>query len=121
MAFLEGSGCGYGANALVSGVNNPVIQSLVIECVLTFVFVFVVLGATDKAVNASTAGLAIGLSLTLVHLVGIHYTGTSVNPARSFGPAIFAGGGALAALPVFIIAPLVGAALAALCYRYLAE
>lgn len=117
---MEGSECGFGANALAGLGDSSAMLSLVIEAVLTFVFVFVVLGATDKAENASVAGLPIGLSLVLVHLVGIHYTGTSVNPARSLGPALFAGGDALAALPVFIVGPLAGAALAAVCYRYIA-
>lgn len=120
MALIEGSGCGFGANALVGDANNPVVISFAVEAILTFVFVFVVLGATEKADNVSVAGLVIGLSLVLVHLVGIHYTGTSVNPARSLGPALFAGGGAMAALPVFIVGPYVGAALAAFCHRYVA-
>jgi aquaporin Z len=120
MALVEGGDCGFGANALVSGASNPVVVSFAVEAILTFVFVFVVLGATDKAESSTVAGIVIGLSLVLVHLVGIHYTGTSVNPARSLGPAIFAGGNALAALPVFIVGPYVGGVLAAFCYRYVA-
>ena len=69
--------------------------------------------------NGKVAGLVIGLSLTLVHLLGIAFTGTSVNPARSFGPALFAGGEALSSVWVFIVAPLVGGVLAALCYKFL--
>ena len=88
------------------------------EVVLTFVFVLVVLGATDSKKGAGNfAGLAIGLSLVLIHLVGIHYTGTSVNPARSVGPALFEGGKALADLWVFIVAPIIGAALSALVWK----
>ena len=84
-----------------------------IEIVLTFIFVLAVLGATNKIENGSVAGLVIGGSLTLVHLMGIYITGTSVNPARSFGPALFLGGTALVNVWVFIVAPLVGGALAA--------
>ena len=104
-----------GANACSDGVTN----GLVVEIVLTMLFVLVVLGATAKTNGATNnfAGLAIGLSLILIHLVGIHFTGTSVNPARSIGPAIFEGGQALSELWVFIIGPLVGGALAALIWR----
>ena len=79
----------------------------------------VVLGATAKTNGATNnfAGLAIGLSLILIHLVGIHYTGTSVNPARSLGPALFEGGKALSQVWVFILAPLLGAAIAALVWK----
>ena len=105
----------YGANALAGG---HIGMSFVLEAVLTFVFVFVILGVTSKKENDSTAGLVIGFTLTLVHILGIGFTGTSVNPARSFGPALFAGGSALAELPVFILAPLAGGALAALVFRF---
>ena len=89
-----------------------------VECLATFIFVLVVLGTTDTKVGAGNlAGLAIGLSLILIHLVCINLTGTSVNPARSIGPAIFAGGQALADLWVFIVAPLVGGALAACVWK----
>ena len=104
----------YGANALAGG---HIGMSFVLEAVLTFVFVFTILGVTSKKENDSTAGLVIGLTLTLVHILGIGFTGTSVNPARSFGPALIAGGSALAELPVFIAAPLVGGALAAVVFR----
>ena len=104
-----------GANACAFGVTN----GLIVEVVLTMLFVLVVLGATAKTNGATNnlAGLAIGLSLVLIHLVGIHFTGTSVNPARSIGPAIFEGGKALQELWVFIIGPLVGGALAALIWK----
>lgn len=89
------------------------------EVVLTFVFVLVVLVATSRVGSPGFAGLAIGLGLTVVHLVGIPLTGTSVNPARSLGPAIIVGHKALSQVWLFIIAPLLGGALAALVYRYL--
>ena len=100
-----------GANSCAFGVTN----GLIVEIVLTCIFVLVVLGATSKTNGATNnfAGLAIGLSLVLIHLVGIHFTGTSVNPARSIGPALFAGGEALSQVWVFIVGPLVGGALAA--------
>ena len=107
----------FGANGLY---NGDAALSLLVEAVLTFVFVMAVLGATDKAENASVAGLAIGLSLTLVHILGIHFTGTSVNPARSLGPALFTGGAALSSVWVFFVGPLAGGALAAGAYRLVA-
>ena len=88
--------------------------AFLVEVIATFIFVLVVLGATDAKFGAGKpAGLAIGLSLILIHLVCINLTGTSVNPARSIGPALFAGGQALKDVWVFICAPLVGGALAA--------
>ena len=92
--------------------------AIVVEIILTFVFVFTILGVTSDASKGAVAGIVIGLTLTFVHIVGIPLTGTSVNPARSIGPAIFAGGEALSQLWVFIVAPLVGAALAAFVYKY---
>jgi aquaporin Z len=83
------------------------------EVVLTALFVFAVLGVTSKIANAATAGMVIGLTLTVVHLIGIPITGTSVNPARSLGPALIVGGLALKQVWLFIVAPLVGGALAA--------
>ena len=99
--------------------NGNIALGLVVEVVLTMLFVLVVLGATAKTNGATNnfAGLAIGLSLILIHLVGIHYTGTSVNPARSFGPALFEGGAALSQVWVFIVGPLVGGGLAALIWK----
>ena len=111
-----GKDCGFGANALFEG---SIGKSFAIEVILTFVFVLAILGVTSKVENSSVAGLVIGLSLTLVHILGIHFTGTSVNPARSFGPALFAGGDALSSVWVFILAPLVGGVIAALCYKFL--
>ncbi len=107
-------GCTHtGANACQAGI--PVAAGLVAEIVLTALFVFVVLGATSKTNGATNnfAGLAIGLSLILIHLVGIHYTGTSVNPARSLGPALFQGGVALEQIWIFIVGPFAGALISA--------
>ncbi|MBP3885573.1 MAG: aquaporin [Olsenella sp.] len=114
VGVMLGLDSGLGANALYDG---SVVKSLLIELVLTFVFVMAVLGATDKIENSAVAGLAIGGALTLVHLVGIRFTGTSVNPARSLAPAVLAGGSSLACVWVFLLAPLAGGALAAVCYR----
>jgi len=91
--------------------------AFLVEVVLTFIFVLTILGVTADSKKSSVAGIVIGLTLTFVHIVGIPLTGTSVNPARSIGPALFAGGQALSDLWVFILAPLVGAALSALVYR----
>lgn len=103
-----------GANAC----SGTVVNGLIAEIVLTALFVLVVLGTTDEKVGAGNfAGLAIGLSLILIHLVGIHYTGTSVNPARSIGPALFEGGKALSELWVFIVGPFVGACVAAVIWK----
>lgn len=107
---------GTGANSIQAGVSMP--AALIAEIVFTFVFVLVVLGTTDSKKGAGNfAGLAIGLSLVLVHLVCIRYTGTSVNPARSIAPAVFQGGEALCQLWIFIVGPFVGALLAALCWK----
>ena len=107
-----------GANACASG---NLWNGLLVEFALTFIFVLVVLGTTAKTNGATNnfAGLAIGLSLILIHLVGINYTGTSVNPARSIGPALFEGGDALAQIWVFILGPLAGGALAAGVWKVL--
>jgi len=104
-----------GANACAGTTTN----GLIVEILLTMLFVFVVLGATSKTNGATNnfAGLAIGLALILIHLVGIKYTGTSVNPARSIGPALFEGGKALSELWVFIVGPLVGGGLAAALWK----
>ena len=114
---------GFGANGL-AGVNGNALAGLLVEIVLTFIFVIAILGVTSKkAGHGSFGGLVIGLTLVVVHILGIGLTGTSVNPARSFGPALFAaftGNAApLGALWVFIVGPLVGAALAAFAYKAL--
>lgn len=104
-----------GANGCPGGVVN----ALIVEVVLTTLFVLVVLGATSKTNGATNnfAGLAIGLSLILIHLVGINFTGTSVNPARSFGPALFECGDALKNVWVFIVGPFLGGALASVIWK----
>ena len=111
---------GLGSN----GVDNAggVGGAILVEAIATFIFVLVVLGSTDAKKGAGNlAGLAIGLTLILVHLVCINLTGTSVNPARSLGPAIFAGGAALANVWVFFVGPLLGAALSACVWKCLAK
>jgi aquaporin Z len=95
--------------------------ALVAELVMTFFFLIVILGATNKRAPQPMAGLAIGLALTLIHLVTIPVTNTSVNPARSTGPAIFVGGWAIRQLWLFWVAPIIGAALAGVAYRFIAE
>lgn len=116
LAALTGKAYGLGTNGLYDG---SVIKSIIIEIILTCVFVLAILGVTSKKEYGRIAGLVIGLSLTLVHLLGIFFTGTSVNPARSFGPALFMGGEALKCVWVFIAAPLIGGALAAVIYKFL--
>ena len=106
-----------GANTY-NGTTVTVWIALLVEVILTFIFVLTILGVTDKKENGHATGIVIGLTLTLVHLFGIPFTGTSVNPARSIGPALLQGGTALSQLWVFIVAPLVGAALASLFYKY---
>jgi aquaporin Z len=112
---LTGTGAnGYGA---LSGVGLSVGGALVTEIILTFVFVMTILGVTSSEKTAPIAGIVIGLVLTFVHLIGIPLTGTSVNPARSLAPAVLAGGEALSQVWVFIVAPLIGGALAAVVFR----
>ena len=112
---------GLGSNGL-AGVNGNIGAGLIVEILLTFIFIFVILGVTDGDYkHGSFGGVVIGFSLVMVHILGIGLTGTSVNPARSIGPAIFAGGAALSSLWVFIVGPFCGAALAALCYKFLAK
>jgi len=107
---------GYGEH---SPGGYSLLAALVTEIVMTFMFLIVILGATDKKAPAGFAGLAIGLALTLIHLISIPVTNTSVNPARSISQAIFVGGWAIEQLWLFILAPIVGAALAGLVYKYL--
>jgi len=106
---------GYGAH---SPGGYSMVAGLIAEIVLTFIFLVIILGATDKRAPAGFAGLAIGLALTLIHLVGIPVTNLSVNPARSTGPALFVGGWALGQLWLFWVAPIIGALLAGYVYRW---
>ena len=104
---------GYGS---ASDVHMSMGGAFLVEVVLTAIFVFVILGVTSRIANAAAAGLVIGLTLTFIHLIGIPLTGTSVNPARSFGPALIVGGTALHQVWLFIVAPAVGGVVAALVY-----
>ena len=115
---ILGAESGLGANALY---NDNIALSIIIEIILTFVFVIAILGVTSKESNGAVSGIVIGLTLTLVHILGISFTGTSVNPARSFGPALLLGGEALSDVWVFLVAPLAGGVLAALVYKFLAS
>jgi aquaporin Z len=112
---------GFGANGYGdhSPGGFPLGAALLVEIVLTAILVFTVLSATDRIANAAFAGIPIGLVLTLIHLVGIPVTNTSVNPARSIGPAVFVGGWALGQLWLFIVAPLIGALAGTALYRFL--
>ncbi|MEN5058020.1 MULTISPECIES: MIP family channel protein [Sphingobacterium] len=111
----------YGSNGWGKGYQNEygTTAAFLTEAVLTFIFLFVILATTSKVGNSTMAGLAIGLTLVLIHLVAIPITGTSVNPARSFGPAVLAGGQAISQLWLFIVAPIVGAIIAAVVWRAL--
>ncbi|MBV9332743.1 MAG: aquaporin Z [Candidatus Eremiobacteraeota bacterium] len=113
--FTVGQFASNGYGPLSPG-NYPMMSALIIEIVCTFVFLMVILGATDKRAPVGFAGLAIGLALTLIHLISIPVDNTSVNPARSTGPAIFAGAAALSQLWLFWLAPLIGGGIAGLLY-----
>lgn len=112
---------GFAANGY--GDHSPggytLMSALILEIVLTFMFIFIIMGATDKLAPIGFAGLAIGLALTLIHLIGIPVTNTSVNPARSTGPALFVGGWALSQLWMFWVAPIVGGILGGVTYKLL--
>lgn len=116
LSLLIGNRESLGQNGLF---QDNIVKSLAIEIILTFIFVFVILCVTNNKEYEKPAGLIIGMTLTLVHIFGIHFTGTSVNPARSFGPAVLVGGESLKDVWVFILAPLVGAVIAALVYKVL--
>lgn len=108
-----------GSVSTLTGANGytNVLPAFVAETVFTFIFLLVVLGSTSKGANTKFAGIAIGLALVLIHIVCIPITGTSVNPARSIGPALFQGGEALSQLWLFIVAPFLGAAIAAVVWK----
>jgi Glycerol uptake facilitator and related permeases (Major Intrinsic Protein Family) len=112
VGIIAGFDSGLGANGLY---NGNVGISLLVEILLTFIFVITVLGSTSE--GSDNAGIVIAFALTAVHLIGISLTGTSVNPARSIGPALFAGGAALANLWVFIVGPSIGGILAGLAWK----
>lgn len=105
---------GYGA---ASSVGLTACGALIVEAILTCIFVLTILGVTSSEKTSAIAGLVIGLTLVFVHIMGIPLTGTSVNPARSFGPALVLGGQALSQLWVFVVGPFIGAALAALIWK----
>ena len=108
-----------GANAFGGTTNGfGVWVALLVEVLLTFIFTTTILGVTDKKENGHVTGIVIGLTLTLVHLFGIPFTGTSVNPARSLAPAVIQGGEALKQVWVFIVAPITGAILSGLFYKF---
>lgn len=110
---------GLGANGWGEGYLGEynILSAFVFEVVATFLFVVVILGSTGKGAPAAMAGLAIGLTLVVIHLVGIKITGVSVNPARSIGPALFAGGGALGQVWLFIVAPIIGGVAAGALFK----
>lgn len=110
-----------GANGFgeASAVGLNMWGALAVEVILTFVFIYTILGVTSDDKKGAVAGIVIGLTLAFVHIIGIPLTGTSVNPARSLAPAIFLGGEALKQVWVFIVAPFVGSAIAAFVYKFL--
>ena len=118
--FAAGGFASNGYDALSPG-GYSMFAALIAEIVLTALFLVIILGATSKAAPAGFAPLAIGLALTLIHLISIPVTNTSVNPARSTGPAVFVGGAALGQLWLFWVAPIVGALLAGVVYRFFFE
>ena len=109
---------GYGG-VLPNGMEVTLIMAILVEVILTFIFVTTILGVTDKKENGHITGLIIGLTLILVHLFGISITGTSVNPARSLAPAILQGGDAIKQVWVFMVGPIVGSIFAGLFYKYI--
>ncbi len=111
------TGLGQNGYESASAINLSMGGAFVVEVILTFVFVLTILGVTSSEKMGSVAGIVIGLTLAFVHILGIALTGTSVNPARSFGPALFVGGLALEQVWLFIVAPLVGAAIAAFTWK----
>jgi aquaporin Z len=115
------NGLGQNGYGVASPGGFSLLSGLMAEVILTFIFLLVIFGATSKAAPAGFAGIAIGFSLAIIHIVGIPITGVSVNPARSLGPALIVGGTALAQLWLFIIAPIIGAVLAALVWKYVFE
>ncbi|MFZ4592345.1 MAG: aquaporin Z [Ignavibacteria bacterium] len=118
---INTNGLGQNGFGEFSPMKYSMAAGFVAEVVLTFIFLIVILGATSSKAPAGFAGIPIGISLVIIHLVGIPITGTSVNPARSIGPALFVGGAAISQLWVFIVAPLIGAVIAGLVWKYVLE
>ena len=122
LALCLGSFEALGANGygtiLPNGTEVTLLIALLVEVILTFFFITVIMAVTSKKEHSSIAGIVIGLTLTLVHLIGISFTGTSVNPARSLAPAILQAGDALTQVWVFIVGPILGGILAALFYKF---
>ena len=120
-AGMDIASVGLGANGFdeASTAGVSMWGAILVEIILTFVFIYTILGVTSDPNKASVAGIVIGLTLAFVHIMGIPLTGTSVNPARSLAPAIFLGGQALSQVWVFIVAPLVGSALASYTFKFL--
>jgi len=110
---------GLGANGWGTGYLGEynVVSAFIFEVVATFIFLVTILGVTQKGAPSHLAGLAIGLTLAAIHIVGINVTGVSVNPARSLGPALLSGGAAMAQLWLFIVAPVIGAAIAGILFK----
>jgi aquaporin Z len=118
---ITANGLGQNGFGAYSPAGYSLLAAFLAEVVLTFIFLLVIFGSTGKDAPKGFAGLSIGLALVLIHIVGIPVTGTSVNPARSLGPAVFVGGAALSQLWLFILAPVIGALLAAVLWRYVFE
>ena len=119
LAAIAGTAGGLGQNGWGPGYNGEFSMqaALIFEVVMTALFVIVILGSTSSAAPAGFAGLAIGITLAVIHLVGIQVTGVSVNPARSFGPAVLVGGQALSQLWLFFVAPAIGSIIGGALYR----
>jgi aquaporin Z len=115
---LAASGLGQNGYGVHSPAGYSLVACFIAEVVLTALFLFVIFGSTHKDAPKGFAGLSIGFTLVLIHLVGIPITGTSVNPARSLGPAVFVGGAALSQLWLFIVAPIIGGVIAAIIWKY---
>lgn len=120
MLAKDGAASGLGRNGWGAGYlgEYSMQAALIFEIVFTAIFVVVILGVTGDKGQGAFAGLAIGITLAVIHIVGIQVTGVSVNPARSFGPAVLAGGQALSQLWLFVVAPAIGAMVGALLYRF---